>query len=410
MEPRAAAAHSQSHRDVSVAWREVDAFELLRPMRRTTCRCRRSVSSRAARSSGRTGSRFATAACRTRIAKSKPAAGGSRRRSQRSGIGRGDCVAVMAPNVPALLEAHYAVPALGAILNPLNVRLDAAAIAFCLGHGGAKVLITDAEFAPIVKAALAQMADPPLVVDIDDSEGPRGERLGSVRYEDLLAEGDPAFAWPGPRTSGIRWRCCTRRAPPAIRKAWCITTAARISTLSATRSPSSSAPDSVYLWTLPMFHCCGWTYTWAVTAAGGDARLPAPGRPCGDLPDHPRRRVTHLCGAPIVLNLLVHAPASVKLRFDRWVDVATGGAAPPSAIIEAMEAMGFRVTHCTGLPSPTVPRRCARGRTHGRRCRSPRARRRWRDRACRCPRSRSSRSAIRPQARPCRATASRSAK
>ena len=117
---------------------------------------------------------------------------------RKRGVGRGDTVAIMAPNVPALLEAHYAVPALGAILNPLNVRLDAAAIAFCLSHGGAKVLLTDAEHAPTVKAALAHLPGAPLVVDIDDSEGPRGELIGSVRYEDLLAEGDPAFAWPGP--------------------------------------------------------------------------------------------------------------------------------------------------------------------------------------------------------------------
>ena len=114
------------------------------------------------------------------------------------GVRRGDTVAVMAPNVPALLEAHYAVPALGAVLNPLNVRLDAATIGFCLGHGGARVLLTDGEFAPVVKAALAGIDSPPLVVDIDDPEGPPGERLGAIRYEDLLAEGDPSFAWPGP--------------------------------------------------------------------------------------------------------------------------------------------------------------------------------------------------------------------
>ncbi|MEO8507489.1 MAG: AMP-binding protein, partial [Betaproteobacteria bacterium] len=117
----------------------------------------------------------------------------------RLGVGHGDTVAVMAPNVPALLEAHYAVPALGAVLNPLNVRLDASAIAFCLEHGDAKVLLTDAEFAPVIKAALALVERPPLVIDIDDSEGPAGERLSLLTYEDLLAGGDPAFAWPGPR-------------------------------------------------------------------------------------------------------------------------------------------------------------------------------------------------------------------
>src|SRR5436190_4341606 len=113
----------------------------------------------------------------------------------RRGIGRRDTVAAMAPNVPALLEAHYAVPALGAVLNALNYRLDARTIAFCLAHGGAKVLLTDAEFAPTIKAALGTAAKKPLVVDIDDSEGPGGERLGALAYEALLAEGDPAFDW-----------------------------------------------------------------------------------------------------------------------------------------------------------------------------------------------------------------------
>src|SRR5256884_2947315 len=115
----------------------------------------------------------------------------------RRGVGRGDTVAVMAPNVPALLEAHYAVPALGAVLNALNYRLDARTIAFCLSHGEAKALLTDAEFAPTTGAALGALQQKLLVIDIDDSEGPRGEALGSVRYEALLAESDPAFAWPG---------------------------------------------------------------------------------------------------------------------------------------------------------------------------------------------------------------------
>jgi fatty-acyl-CoA synthase len=271
------------------------------------------------------------------------------------GVGHGDTVAVMAPNVPALLEAHYAVPALGAVLNPLNVRLDPAAIGFCLGHGGAKVLLTDAEFAPVVKAALAQMSDPPLVVDIDDSEGPKGERLGELRYEDLLAEGDPAFAWPGPRDEwdslALLYTSGTTGDPKGVvyhhRGAY----------LNALGNALAFKllPDSAYLWTLPMFHCCGWTYPWAVTAAAAMhvcLRRVDPALIFAAIREH---RVTHLCGAPIVLNLLVHAPAAVKQRFDHVVDVATGGAAPPSAVIEAMEAMGFRVTHLYGLTESYGP-------------------------------------------------------
>jgi fatty-acyl-CoA synthase len=273
----------------------------------------------------------------------------------RRGIGRGDTVAVMAPNVPALLEAHYAVPALGAVLNALNYRLDARTIAFCLAHGEAKVLLTDAELAPTVREALRALDREILVVDIDDSEGPRGVRLGALDYAALLAEGDPGFLWPGP---GDEWEALallytsgTTGDPKGVvyhhRGAY----------LNALGNALAFGltPDSVYLWTLPMFHCSGWTYTWAVTAAGGThvcLRRVDPARIFPAIRDH---RVTHLCGAPIVLNMLVHAPAEVKLRFEHPVLVATGGAAPPSAVIEAMEAMGFRVMHLYGLTETYGP-------------------------------------------------------
>jgi fatty-acyl-CoA synthase len=276
---------------------------------------------------------------------------------QRAGVGRGDTVAIVAPNVPAMLEAHYAVPALGAVLNALNYRLDANTIAFCLDHGGAKVVLVDAEFAPLVRDALAQCAGRPLVVDLDDAEGPREARLriGSATYEDLLADGDPAFDWPGPRDEwdslSLLYTSGTTGDPKGVlyhhRGAY----------LNALGNALAFrlTPSSVYLWTLPMFHCNGWTYTWAVTAAGGTHVCLRRVDPAPVYDAIARHRVTHLCGAPIVLNLLVHAPAEARQPFDHVVEVATGGAAPPSAIIAGMEALGFRVTHLYGLTETYGP-------------------------------------------------------
>jgi fatty-acyl-CoA synthase len=269
------------------------------------------------------------------------------------GIGRGDTVAVMAPNVPALLEAHYGVPMAGAVLNALNYRLDARSIAFILGHGQAKLLIADREFAPTVKAALEEFGGSIPLVEIGDAAG--GVSLGGIEYEAFLGEADSDAEWamPGDEWEAIalNYTSGTTGNPKGVvyhHRGAFLNALGNAITLGLDR-------HSVYLWTLPMFHCNGWTHPWAVTAVAGThvcLRHVDPAPIFAAIAEH---RVTHLCGAPIVLNLLVHAPERVKRRFDHVVEVATGGAAPPSVVIEAMERMGFRVTHLYGLTESYGP-------------------------------------------------------
>ena len=267
----------------------------------------------------------------------------------RRGIGVGDTVAVMAPNVPAMYEAHFGVPMSGAVLNTLNTRLDPDAIAFMLNHGEAKVLFTDREFSPTISAALRQVNHQILVIDIQDPFGGDGELIGECDYEAFLAEGDENFSWtlPGDEWNAIAlsYTSGTTGNPKGV------VTHHRGAYLNAVGNIVTWAMPHVpvYLWTLPMFHCNGWCFPWTLAAVAGTSvclRKVEAG-PVFDLIR--AHKVTHFCGAPVVHNMLINAPAQMREGIAHKVCAMIAGAAPPQAVIEGMERLGVDLTHVYGL-------------------------------------------------------------
>lgn len=265
------------------------------------------------------------------------------------GIGKGDTVALMAANTPEGLEAHFAAPMIGAVLNPLNIRLDATILAFILDHGEAKVLITDTEFSPVIKETLAKATVKPLVIDIDDPQGPGGERLGERDYEAFLQDGDPEFNWPGIEDEwqaiALSYTSGTTGDPKGV--VFHARGAYLNSLGNAVAWPVGMHPT--YLWTLPMFHALGWCFPWTVTLMYGThiCLRKVEAKPIFDLIS--RHKVDYLCGAPIVLSTLINAPQSDQTPFDHSVKVFTAGSAPPPAVLQKIEKLGFDVTHVYGL-------------------------------------------------------------
>ena len=266
------------------------------------------------------------------------------------GVKPGDTVTAMLPNTPPMIEAHHGVPMAGAVLNALNVRLEAETIAYILDHGEAKVLLTDTEYSPVIEEALALASVEPLIIDVVDmEEGALGDRLGDLSYEQLLEEGDPAFQplFPADEWQAIalNYTSGTTGRPKGVvvhhRGAY-LNAVGDILAWDMPMHPS-------YLWTLPMFHCNGWCFPWAICLQAGIhvcLRKVEAGGIFRAFADH---KVSHLCGAPVVMGMLINATDAQRQPFDQKIEMMTAASAPPAAVLQAMEELGIRVTHAYGL-------------------------------------------------------------
>jgi fatty-acyl-CoA synthase len=267
----------------------------------------------------------------------------------RRGIGKNDTVAIMAPNTPPMYEAAFGVPMCGAVLNTLNTRLDAEAVAFQLRHGGAKALLTDREYSPVIEAALALMDPRPLVIDIDDPAWTGGKLLGEIEYEAFLAEGDPDYPWQNPSDEwdaiALGYTSGTTGDPKGV------VTHHRGAHLNAVNNVLSwgMPHHAVYLWTLPMFHCNGWCFPWTMAERAGVNVCLRRVEAKAMLDAIRDNGVTHMCGAPIVYSMLINAPAELRAGLKHRIAGQVAGAAPPAAIIEGAEEIGIELTHVYGL-------------------------------------------------------------
>ena len=279
----------------------------------------------------------------------------------RKGIGKGDTVSVMLSNTPPMLEAHFGVPMVKAVLHSLNTRLDAAIVAFQLDHAETKVLIVDREFSGVVKEALALTTVKPLVIDYDDPEYggdapyPKGERIGDSDYEDFVSSGDEDFAWSMPDDEwdaiALNYTSGTTGNPKGV--VYHHRGAALMAYANTIHAGMGRHP--VYLWTLPMFHCNGWCFPWTLAVTGGThvcLRWVRARAMYDAIADH---GVTHLCGAPIVMSTLINAPDEDKRTFPQTVTFNTAAAPPPEAVLSGMADAGFAVTHLYGLTETYGP-------------------------------------------------------